>query len=51
MTVTFTSRLSAAATPLQHAWGHTVGSSRAVLALRVDWQEQLQRCHDELGLR
>ena len=28
MTVTFTSRLSAAATPLKHAWEHTVGSSR-----------------------
>ena len=51
MTVTFTSRLSAAAAPLQHAWEHTIGSSRAVLALRADWQEQLQRCHDELGFR
>ncbi|HET9481046.1 MAG TPA: hypothetical protein VFP98_04750 [Candidatus Polarisedimenticolia bacterium] len=46
MTVTFTSYLSAAAAPLKHAWEHTVGSSRAVLALRADWQEQLQRCHD-----
>ena len=51
MTVTFTSRLSAAAAPLKHAWEHTVGSSRALLALRADWQEQLQRCHHELGFR
>ena len=51
MTVTFTSRLSAAAAPLKHAWEHTVGSGRALLALRADWQEQLQRCHDELGFR
>jgi len=28
-----------------------VGSSRAVLALRADWQQQLQRCHDELGFQ
>lgn len=51
MVVPFTSRLSAAATPLKHAWEHTVGGGRALLALRADWQEQLQRCHDELGLR
>lgn len=51
MTTTFTSRLSAAVTPLKHAWEHTVGSSRALLALRADWQAQLQRCHDELGFR
>jgi xylan 1,4-beta-xylosidase len=51
MTVTFTSRLSAAAAPLKHVWEHTVGSGRALLALRSDWQEQLQRCHDELGFR
>ena len=51
MTVSFTSRLSAAATPLKHAWEHTVGSCHALLALRADWQEQLRRCHDELGFR
>lgn len=45
MTVTFTSHLSAAATPLNHAREHTVGSSRA------DWQAQLRRCHDQLGFR
>lgn len=51
MPVTFSSRLSAAPTPLSHAWEHTVGSSRALLALRADWQAQLRRCHDELGFR
>jgi xylan 1,4-beta-xylosidase len=43
--------LSAAATPLKHAWEHSVGSGRAVLALRTDWQVHLRRCHDELGFR
>lgn len=51
MTVTFTSRLLAPAAPLKHAWEHTVGSGRALLALRADWREQLQRCHDELGFQ
>jgi xylan 1,4-beta-xylosidase len=51
VTVTFSSRLLAAAAPLKHAWEHTVGSSRAVLALRADWQAQLHRCHDDLGFR
>ena len=51
MTVSFTSRLSAAAAPHKHAWEHTVGSSHAVLGLRPDWQEQLRRGHDERGFR
>lgn len=52
MTVmTFTSRLSAPTTPLKHTWEHTVGSGHALLALRADWQQQLQRCRDELGFR
>ncbi len=51
MTATFTSRLSATPTALMHAWEHTVGSGHAILALRADWQEQLHRCHDELGFR
>jgi xylan 1,4-beta-xylosidase len=48
---TFTSCISAAGAPLKHAWEHTVGSGHALLALRADWQEQLQRCHEELGFR
>lgn len=38
-----------AGTPLPHAWEHTVGSGRAALALRADYQAQLRRCHTELG--
>ena len=51
MATTFISRLSAATTPLKHAWEHTVGSDHALLGLRTDWQEQLRRCHVELGFR
>jgi len=51
MTATFSSNLSATSTPLNHAWEHTIGSGHAPLALRADWQEQLRRCHDELGFR
>lgn len=49
--MTFTSRLTAATTPLKHAWEHTVGSGHAPLALRRDWQEHLRRCRDELGFQ
>ncbi len=49
--VNFRCSLSAAATPLPHVWEHTVGSCHAPLALRADWQEQLHRCHTELGFR
>ncbi len=51
MTVTFSCDLSAAPAPLTHAWEHTVGSGHALLALRADWQDQLRRCHEELGFR
>ncbi|HLN32437.1 MAG TPA: glycosyl hydrolase [Gemmataceae bacterium] len=37
--------------PLPHFWEHTIGSGHATLALRADWQEQLRRCHRELGVR
>ncbi len=36
---------------LPHFWEHTVGSGHATLALRADWQQQLKRCHDELGFK
>ncbi len=47
----FFCRLSDRATPLPHFWEHTIGSGHATLALRADWQRQLRRCHDELGIR
>ncbi len=38
-------------TPLRHSWSHTVGSGHAGLALRADWQAQLRRCREEIGVR
>jgi xylan 1,4-beta-xylosidase len=37
--------------PFPHFWEHTVGSGHATLALRSDWQEQLRKCHEELGFK
>jgi xylan 1,4-beta-xylosidase len=47
----FISDLSAHSSRLPHCWEHTVGSCHAPLALRADWQAQLTRCHEELGVR
>lgn len=43
--------LTAPSAPLAHAWEDTVGSGRALLGLRADWREHLQRAHAELGFR
>jgi xylan 1,4-beta-xylosidase len=43
--------LAEATTPLPHFWEHTVGSDHAPIALRADWQSQLQRAHRELGFQ
>jgi xylan 1,4-beta-xylosidase len=43
--------LAEATTPLPHFWEHTVGSDHAPMALRADWQTQLQRVHRELGFQ
>jgi xylan 1,4-beta-xylosidase len=43
--------LAEATTPLPHFWEHTVGSDHAPVALRADWQKQLQRAHRELGFQ
>jgi xylan 1,4-beta-xylosidase len=51
MTASFTGNLGGQATALPHFWEHTVGSGHATLALRADWQAQLKRAHDELGMR
>ncbi|MEP6938133.1 MAG: glycosyl hydrolase [Rudaea sp.] len=51
MIVSFFSDLSASPTPLPHFWEHTIGSGHATLALRADWQAQLKRAHDDLGMR
>jgi xylan 1,4-beta-xylosidase len=51
MTANFSSDLSGSATALEHFWEHTVGSGHATLALRADWQSQMKRAHEELGIR
>ncbi|TPN57347.1 MULTISPECIES: glycosyl hydrolase [unclassified Mesorhizobium] len=51
MTATFSCDLNGPATQLPHFWEHTVGSGHATLGLRADWQAQLKRTHDELGMR
>jgi xylan 1,4-beta-xylosidase len=43
--------LAEATTPLPHFWEHTVGSDHAPMALRADWQRQLERAHRELGFQ
>lgn len=47
----FRCRLDQTGEPLPHIWSHTVGSGHAALALRADWQAQMRRCRDELGVR
>jgi xylan 1,4-beta-xylosidase len=51
MTATFAGDLSGRATALSHFWEHTVGSGHATLALRADWQAQMKRAHDDLGMQ
>ena len=48
---TFTCDLSQTPMPFEHFWEHTVGSDHAPMALRADWQAQMQKCHAELGFR
>ena len=36
---------------MPHCWEHTVGSCHAPLALRADWQAQLEQCHRDLGFQ
>ncbi len=48
---TFRCDLAQTGTPLRHSWSHTVGSGHAPLGLRADWQAQLRRCRDELGVQ
>jgi xylan 1,4-beta-xylosidase len=50
MAAIFSGDLAGQATALPHFWEHTVGSGHATLALRADWQAQMKRAHDELGM-
>jgi len=49
--IEFFCNLAEPATSLPHFWEHMVGSDHATIALRADWQRQLQRCHKELGFK
>jgi xylan 1,4-beta-xylosidase len=49
--IDFFCNLAEPSTPLPHFWEHTVGSDHASVALRADWQHQLERCHKELGFQ
>ena len=51
MSVVFSGDLNGRATALSHFWEHTVGSGHATLGLRADWQSQLRRVRQELGMR
>src|SRR5687767_14850718 len=49
--IDFFCNLAEPSTPFPHFWEHTVGSDHAPVALRADWQRQLERCHKELGFQ
>ncbi|MGH9899398.1 MAG: GH39 family glycosyl hydrolase [Pyrinomonadaceae bacterium] len=49
MQIEFVCDLSGKPSSLKHFWEYCVGSDHAPMALRADWQKQLQRCHAELG--
>jgi xylan 1,4-beta-xylosidase len=49
--INFFCDLAEPTSPFPHFWEHTVGSDHAPVALRADWQQQLRRCHDELGFK
>lgn len=46
----FTCDTNASGKIILPVWKDTVGSGHAALALRQDWQEQMRRCHRELGV-
>ena len=49
--IDFFCNLAEPSTALPHFWEHTVGSDHAPVALRADWQSQLELCHNELGFQ
>ncbi len=49
--IVFTLDKNGDAQPFPHFWEHTVGSDHATMALRADWQQQMARCHKELGFK
>ena len=49
--VDITLEVTGAVDPFPHNWERTFGSGHALLALRADWQQQMQRSVNEIGLR
>src|SRR5437016_14194528 len=49
MKIEFSCNLGGTSSPLKHFWEYCVGSDHAPVALRADWQQQIKRCHEELG--
>ena len=43
--------INSAARPFPHYWEQCVGSCHAVMGLRADWREQLEKSHRELGFQ
>ncbi len=50
MKIEFVCDLAGKPSPLKHFWEYCVGSDHAPVALRADWQQQMRRCHNELGI-
>ena len=50
-TISVDVNVSAGTSPFPHVWERAFGSGHALLATRADWQQQLQRCVAEIGLR
>lgn len=51
MNACFDGSLLGHSTAFPHFWEHTIGSGHATLGLRADWQAQLKRAHQDLGVR
>jgi xylan 1,4-beta-xylosidase len=49
MTISFFVDAKSAGKPFAHYWELCVGSCHAVMGLRSDWREQLEKAHRELG--
>jgi xylan 1,4-beta-xylosidase len=51
MTIEFSVDARSAGKPFPHYWELCVGSCHAVMGLRQDWREQLEKVHRELGFQ
>jgi xylan 1,4-beta-xylosidase len=51
MTVEFLVDTTIPGKPFPHYWELCVGSCHAVMGLRQDWRDQLEKCHHELGFQ